>query len=386
MTETTVAGAPTLSILIPLRTDSFDFYRQRLVLRDRLDLTGVETIIIDDGSPADAAKDIELYCRDRDYKYLRIESGDQQFSLARSRNTGIKAATSSWLYMEDADLIYCRRFFQDVVSQLTLLVQTPFNFLSMPAVYLTPGATAKVYDAGELDSTYRGVINSLLLEDPKGSPTNSVVESFSPASGVIALSRELALSVGGYDEEFSGWGGEDRDFIFRLMCANGKIQLPVNFEDTKSWNLNDTLVYEGWRSLHRLHGEFMARQGFYAVHLHHKQQAWRGHVSSARNMKLAAKKALKFKPEHLPRNEMFSLRYTVLFDVFRYHDVHGEVVPTDSFVEDLNRANRQREQVLGKSQRSFLRKLRKFFVSPEKYFEDSRYGFLRVLARRICKK
>jgi len=95
---------------------------------------------------------------------------------------------------------------------------------------------------------------------------------------------------------------------------------------------------------------------------------------------------LKFKPEHLPRNEMFSLRYTVLFDVFRYHDVHGEVVPTDSFVEDLNRANRQREQVLGKSQRSFLRKLRKFFVSPEKYFEDSRYGFLRVLARRICKK
>ena len=38
-----------LSVLVPLRTEDFAFYKARLALRSALDLAGVETIVIDDG-------------------------------------------------------------------------------------------------------------------------------------------------------------------------------------------------------------------------------------------------------------------------------------------------------------------------------------------------
>lgn len=374
-----------LSIILPIRAESFAFYRRRLELRDGLDLTSVETIVVDDGSVSEAAGEIRQFCLERGYKYLRLESGDREFSLARSRNAGLRAVSSPLVYMEDADLIYCRDFFQQVISQLQVLDQTPFNFVSVPAVYLTQAATERVFSVGGLDTLYRHVLNSLLLEDPKGSPNNKTVDSYSPASGVVALRRDLALKVGGYDESFSGWGGEDRDFIFRLLCANRSVRLPANFVETKSWNLNDTLVYEGWRALHRLHGDFMARQGLYAVHLHHEKLPWRTAFSSVRNMRLAAQKAARNEVVPTSAGSVFELTHTVLFDVFRLHHMLGDGKLAADFGERLNIVNRARAVRGIRSRRPMGSKLRKLFTSPLQFFEDSRYSVLRMLARLLRK-
>jgi predicted glycosyltransferase involved in capsule biosynthesis len=375
---------PALSVLIPVRTVDFAFYRKRLALRAALDLDGIETLVIDDGSPQNAAVEIASFCADQGFRYLRLDTGDQPFSLARSRNAGLRAAGSPAVYMDDADLIYRRDFFQDVVAQLNGLAQTPFSFLSMPAVYLTAGASAKVFTDACLDASYVQVVHALLLEDPKGSPTNAVIESYAPASGVVALNRDLALRTGGYDESFSGWGGEDRDFIFRLLCANEKIGLPVSFNETKSWNLNDTLAFEGWRALHRLHGEFMARQGLYAVHLHHTKLPWREPISSGRNMRLAADKALGVQVENLSMIERVDLRNSVLFDAYRTHHLLGATSSIGALMERLNANNRLKERTQGHV-RPWHKKLKKLLVSPLHFFEDSRYGLLRVFARLFRK-
>jgi predicted glycosyltransferase involved in capsule biosynthesis len=376
--------ATALSVLIPLRTDDFAFYRARLALRAALNLADVETIVVDDGSPQSVAAEISGFCATQGFQYLRLATGDQPFSFARSRNAGLRAASSPSVYMDDADLIYRRDFFQAVVAQLNGLAQTPFSFLSMPAVYLTAGASAKVFADACLDASYLQVVHALLLEDPKGSPANAVVESYAPASGVIALSRELALRTGGYDESFSGWGGEDRDFIFRLLCANEQMSLPASFNETKSWNLNDTLAFEGWRALHRLHGEFMARQGLYAVHLHHKKLPWRGPVSSGRNMRLAAEKALSMQVANLPMAGRMDLRHSVLFDVYRAHDLLGATGSPGALMERLNAANRLKARTQGHV-RPWHKKLQKLLVSPLGFFADSRYGLLRALARLFRK-
>jgi len=157
---------PALSVLIPVRTVDFAFYRKRLALRAALDLDGIETMVIDDGSPQNAAVEIATFCADQGFQYLRLDTGDQPFSLARSRNAGLRAAGSPAVYMDDADLIYRRDFFQDVVAQLNGLAQTPFSFLSMPAVYLTAGASAKVFTDACLGESYVQVVHALLLEDP----------------------------------------------------------------------------------------------------------------------------------------------------------------------------------------------------------------------------
>lgn len=371
-------------MLVPVRTDDFAFYRKRLALRAALDLNQVETIIIDDGSPPAVAEEIADFCAAQSFEYLRMETADRPFSLARSRNAGVQAARSSWVYMDDADLVYRRDFFQEVIAQLKLLYQTPFNFVSIPAVYLTADASTQVFTDGCLDPSYRQVVHALLLEDPKGSSKNRVVESYAPASGVVALSKGLALQVGGYDESFSGWGGEDRDFIFRLLCANEKIGLPENFNETKSWNMNDTLAFDGWRSLHRLHGEFMARQGMYAVHLYHKKQPWRTEVSTVKNMRLADGKAFSVKMMELPQRERFNWMQSVLFDSYRMYAALRKKKQNnelDAFVSDVGRL---RDTASGKKY-SLRRKMRKFLISPAAYLKDSRYRALRALARFVSK-
>ena len=67
---------------------------------------------------------------------------------------------------------------------------------------------------------------------------------------MFVVIKKILNLIGGYDEYFVGWGGEDRDVAFRLLAVNNKIgKFPSFFEITKAWSLNKTYDYEGWRSL-----------------------------------------------------------------------------------------------------------------------------------------
>ena len=289
-----------LTLILPVRTNDFSFYASRIELRDKLDLTGVETILVDDGSPNHSADEIATFAKKRGYSLVRLETEDMPFSLSRARNAGIRAATTRWLCFEDADLIYASDYYQSLRELLGLLEQTPFNFLTTPAVYMTQEQTDKVFRAGSVDAELRQLLVGMCLENPLGSEENKIIQHYAPASSLIALEKKTALAVGGFDEAFYEWGGEDRDFVFRLLLANDRIEKPINFENTKAWNLNDTLVFEGWRSLYRLQGDFMARQGLYGFHLYHDKLEWRdGNLNS--NIKMAQEKAeFYFKTKKVP--------------------------------------------------------------------------------------
>jgi predicted glycosyltransferase involved in capsule biosynthesis len=373
-------GSTLLSVVVPLRTDDFAFYSARLMLRDALVLENVEMVVVDDGSSADVAAQIGSFCKQRGYEYVRLESSSQPFSLSRARNAGLQAARGEFVYLDDADLVYSTGFFQAVLNQLQLLHATPFNFLSVPAVYLTAAASSQVFADGGLNGSYPLVVQALLLEDPKGGPRNEVVEHYAPASGVMALRRDLALQVGGYDEGLTGWGGEDRDFVFRLLAINAKLPLPAAFRTTEPWNLNDTLVFQGWRSLHRIHGEFMARQGLYAVHLHHERLAWRKPMAAASNMKRAAKKALNTPVAERLASELFDLQSSLLFDAYRASSL---LAHEDAYVElmDCVREINCAKEVSHKVRRPLGNKLRKLFISPTAFLRDSRFAVLRGASR-----
>jgi hypothetical protein len=170
-----------------------------------------------------------------------------------------------------------------------------------------------------------------------------------------------------------------------MLCANEKIGLPTSFNETKSWNLNDTLAFEGWRALHRLHGEFMARQGMYAVHLHHDKLPWRGTVSTTHNMRLAAEKAMAVQVENLSMAGRVDLWQSVLFDSYRAHSMQqGMTDSSEALMVRLKAANRLKEQAQGKV-RPWHKKLRKLFASPLAFLRDSRHAPLRALAQLLTK-
>ncbi|MES2013552.1 MAG: glycosyltransferase [Pseudomonadota bacterium] len=97
---------------------------------------------------------------------------DSGFNVARARNIGAKAATTPWLLFIDADIVVS----DDLADWLSHGLQ-PDNF------YITSnfGAT--------------------------------------DVSGTCFCAKLAFDSVGGYDEAFSGWGGEDDDFYLQLSRA-----------------------------------------------------------------------------------------------------------------------------------------------------------------------
>lgn len=286
---------PKLTLIVSIRCDDFANYKQRLQLRDCLNLQGVHTIIVDDGSEELAGREIEQFCWDRSYEYVRLETGGTPFSLSRARNAGIDRTTTEWLCFEDADLVYQTDFYQRMLAELRLLASSPFNFLTVPAVYLNEEISQKVFEEGSIDGLYAEITTGALLDNLWGGDGNTTIESFAPASSVITLETSTARHIGGFDEGFDGWGGEDRDFVFRLLAFNNKIEKPPHFEVTKTWKLYDTTEFEGWRSLYRLHGDFMTRKGMYAFHLHHPKLEWRTDTG-ALNIQKAADLAKNYKP------------------------------------------------------------------------------------------
>jgi predicted glycosyltransferase involved in capsule biosynthesis len=99
---------------------------------------------------------------------------------------------------------------------------------------MTEEQSDMIFDAGSVDEFADSIISAACLCDPRGKSPNATVETFSPATSVIAVNRKLALIVGGFDEQFSGWGGEDRDFAFKLLLANEQIEKPTEFPVTKT--------------------------------------------------------------------------------------------------------------------------------------------------------
>lgn len=226
----------------------------------------------------------------RGYEYLRLDTAEEPFSLSRARNIGIDASKTEWVCFEDIDLAYKSDFYQCMIRELGLLDETPFNFLTVPAVYLSASQSERVFNNG-MDAECERALTGALLEDPRGHDANSSMQHYAPASSVIAVRRKTALYVGAFDENFAGWGGEDRDFVFRLLLVNDRIEKPREFQITKTWNLNDTTQFDGWRALYRMHGDYLARKGMYAFHLFHEPLSWR---SGQSNIKLASEKAERY--------------------------------------------------------------------------------------------
>lgn len=278
-----------LTLIIAVRCVDFSDYRLRLSLRDSLNLTAVETIVVDDGSPEPAASDIRSFCADRSYQYIRVGSELEPFSLSRSRNAGLKSATTEWVCFEDADLAYPTNHYQRLIDELELLDDTPFNFLTIPVAYLTQTPSLQILEAGTVDPYVAKLTSAILIESPSPHAGNLTIESYAPATSVIAVRKSLAMLVGGFDEAFSGWGGEDRDFAFRLLHANNELAKPPYFSATKSWNLNDTVIFEGWRALYRVVGDYLAMKGMYGYHIYHPHLPWR--TGAKRNIEYAAEKA-----------------------------------------------------------------------------------------------
>lgn len=134
--------------------------------------------------------------------------------LARARNVAAKAATGDLLIFLDVDCIPTPTLVEDYL-------RAGFDGLMMGEVmYLPGGATTPGWQSADFDAV------AVRHSDRQGPPAEGVeicTDYRCFWSLNFALPAAIFHRVGGFDERFTGYGGEDTDFGKTLSMAGEKI-------------------------------------------------------------------------------------------------------------------------------------------------------------------
>ena len=191
----------------------------------------LEAVVVDDGSrPPLARPDSTL-----DLRVVRL--ADRGFGLARARNAGARAAAHDILVFLDADIVAApglvaahARWHHAVADALTL------GFCR--------SVSAAGIDAGDIRSSGPAALFAGRPGDPPwnahhmagtGELTARRDDLFRAVTGNnLAISRAFFEEVGGFDETFERYGGEDTEFGYRVQ-ARGGLLVPVR--GASAWHL-----------------------------------------------------------------------------------------------------------------------------------------------------
>ncbi len=137
---------------------------------------GLPCVVVDYSCPDGAAPWVEASFPQ--VTIIRVE-GQEEFNASRARNLGAAAAATPWLAFFDADILLGAALGNTIAPRLT---------------------------AGQF---YR--------------PSPLTRQTW----GSIVCAREDFVAVGGYDETYAGWGGEDDDLV-RALIMLGRRPIPFS--------------------------------------------------------------------------------------------------------------------------------------------------------------
>lgn len=274
---------PWLEIIIPVRIHAGrkDIIRRIEELSEILSSTdSISILVVEDGSASEyrdelyerlAGKSVTVISTDRDYT--------EKFSLSITRNQGAIFSNSPFIMFLDADLVAYPEFFDDLRRELSIIgiEQDSQQFLMCPVIYLTAEGRER-WNACDPQMRRQFFISETLKGD------SNLIEKYSTGTSVVVLRREYFLSLGGYDEGFTGWGYEDYEFGCRLVQRAAQFPMPKNWS-SMSGNFMSINRFTGWKSVYRLHGDWLAQKGIWLFHLPHPiDQQYHG--NKAANMAL----------------------------------------------------------------------------------------------------
>ncbi|MBX3254669.1 MAG: glycosyltransferase family 2 protein [Chitinophagaceae bacterium] len=185
-----------------------------------------EILIADDGSGEETRELIAFFRQRSPVPIQHIWHEDRGFRLAAIRNKAIAKAKGDYIIQVDGDIIMHPYFITDHLD-----FARKKTFVRASRIYLDEATSADFIRSGKtlVNVWSKGVINKTsALRMPflwklfETSYKNKGDERFEIHGCNMAFWKEDALLVNGYNEEFSGWGPEDKEFVARLLNAGIK--------------------------------------------------------------------------------------------------------------------------------------------------------------------
>ncbi|AXE34974.1 Uncharacterized protein ChrSV_0617 [Chromobacterium vaccinii] len=252
---------PGISILIPTYNRANILSITLACLVNQKTRYPFEVIVVDDGSREAISDVVKLFEDKLDIKYFRHP--DNGFRVSAVRNAGLKLAKYDLIGFLDCDMAPCPEWVQSFVE---LLLEDEDLALIGPRKYvdttnMPPSDFLK--NTTLLGSLPEVVTNNMVAgKIEQGISVDWRLDHFSKsenlrlcdspfryfAAGNIAFSKKWIEKIGGFDESFSNWGGEDLEFgyrLFRAGCFFRSVPIAMAYHQEPPGKENETDRAEG---------------------------------------------------------------------------------------------------------------------------------------------
>ena len=200
-----------------------------------------EVVVVGDGSPEPLSEVGRSLIERAPFAVRVVRQEDRGFGLARARNTGARAAAHEVLLFLDGDmlpeagwLLAHARWHHAAPEALTLGLRAHVSVEGVDAAAIRnrPGTLTELFADRSMDRTERSWVESHLRRtDELTSTADDLFQVV--ARGNFGIRRGFYGLVGGFDESFTEWGGEDTEFGYRAFTRGG---LFVPVRDAFAWH------------------------------------------------------------------------------------------------------------------------------------------------------
>lgn len=178
-----------------------------------------EIIIADDGSGEPTREMIESFRPIFGQRLKHVWQPDEGFQLSRIRNRAIAASTSDYIIMIDGDMILDRRFVAEhirnarpghYVAGLRSMLDPKVSERLRNDEFRGPLAWYRAPMSLRLHSVHAPWLTRFMLTHHRRSVRQLIGAN-------MAFWRDDAIRANGFDESFTQWGEEEREFAIRLF-------------------------------------------------------------------------------------------------------------------------------------------------------------------------
>lgn len=184
-----------------------------------------EVIIADDGSPEPTVRELHKLISTYNFSVKHIWQEKKGFRLSASRNNAIRAAKGDYLIFLDCDFAVL----PDTIS-LHLKAAKPGRYVAARFKYLSEKQTIPLLGQGispkKLTSLYQNIPEKPITREHLNFLKYIFLRKIKligprkpQCSSHFSLHKKDIEYINGYDENFTGWGGEDEDLSLRLNLA-----------------------------------------------------------------------------------------------------------------------------------------------------------------------
>ena len=199
-----------------------------------------------------------------------IDCSTEDFNLGKSKNKGFLQSKESVILLADPDFFTESSFFERIEKFIDAQNKTSI-FFSFPVYHANEEISKKIFEETDIHNYDKKLLQ--FFTKALSCKTKQLCDFIAPYSNVILTSRNIFFYLGGYNENFTGYGSEDFDFMIRAMLALNITPLPSKIlEDSyrpASKEFFFLRPYRGFRRLLEAYTFQVESAGFRFIHLYH---------------------------------------------------------------------------------------------------------------------